>query len=113
MVMAESWVSENSSFVFPNEVGNGEFFGTKNLKLGEEILVALFLVWYRNRECSFWNPGEVSRTDFMGKEHYHWWVRSFSESDSEASLVFRKQRGVGVLGGCGLRVGDWRLRIQR
>ena len=43
-MMAETWVSENSSFVFPNEDGNGEFFGTKNLKLGEEILVALFLV---------------------------------------------------------------------
>jgi len=30
--------------VFPNEDENGEFFGGKNLKLGEEILVALFLL---------------------------------------------------------------------
>lgn len=37
-------LNEKRSFVLPPEVGNGEFFGTNSLMLGEEILVALFLL---------------------------------------------------------------------
>lgn len=44
------------------------------------------------------NPSGVHLDLVLPENSTHlWWVRSFSESDGEVSLIFRKERGIGVL----------------